>query len=69
MELKINIDIVKARFALINDGYLKEDILQMSDEEVSMIWCNKFYIQILDNYYKGHALNLCNIDEELKYNG
>lgn len=69
MELKININIVEARFALINDGYLKEDVLQMSDEEVSKIWCNKFYIQILDNYYKGHALNLYNIDEVLKYNG
>lgn len=69
MELKINISIAKARFALISEGSLKEDVLQMSDEEVSEIWCNKFYIQILDNYYKGHALNLYNIDEVFKYNG
>ena len=54
----INIDRKQARFALIGDGYTKEEALKLTDDQVSEIWCDRFKFQIMDNFYKGIRIGL-----------
>ena len=58
MEINIDININQARYALIGDGYIKEEALKLSDEQVSEIWCDRFKLQILDSFYKGAGIGL-----------
>lgn len=64
--MQIKIDIDKARFALIGDGYIKEEVLEMSDDQISTIWCDRFYKKIEDQFYRGIELNLYTYDEVKK---
>ena len=59
----INIDKKQARFALIGDGYTKEEALKLNDEQVSKIWCNRFRRQITDGFYKGIRIGLYDGEE------
>lgn len=59
----INIDKKQARFALIGDGYTKEEALKLSNEQVSEIWCDRFKLQIMDNFYKGIRIGLYTASE------
>ena len=59
----ISIDKKQARFALIGDGYTKEEALRLSDDQVSEIWCDRFKLQILDNFYKGIRIGLYTASE------
>ena len=56
--MEVNIDMKQARYALIGDGYLKEEVLKMSDEKISQIWADRFRLQIMDNFYKGIRIGL-----------
>ena len=56
--MEINIDMKQARYALIGDGYTKEEALKLTNEQVSEIWCDRFKLQILDNFYKGIRIGL-----------
>ena len=59
----INIDKKQARFALIGDGYTKEEALKLTDDQVSEIWCDRFKLQIMDNFYKGVQVGLYTASE------
>ena len=48
----------QARYALIGDGYTKEEALKLSDDQVSEIWCDRFKLQIADSFYKGIRIGL-----------
>lgn len=61
MEIKINLK--QARFALIGDGYTKEEALKLTNDQVSEIWADRFKFQIMDNFYKGIRVGLYTASE------
>ena len=58
IDLKVNVEIEKARLALVGDGYTFVETQNMSDEDVIEIWTYRLRGQIIDNYYKGIRIGL-----------
>ena len=58
IDLKVNIDVEKARLALVGDGYTFAEAQNMSDQHVIDTWAGRFRDKIITNYYKGVRIGL-----------
>jgi hypothetical protein len=56
--LLINVDIEKARGALVGDGYLKEEVDKFTDERVKQIWSDRFKLEIITGYNQSKRMGL-----------
>ena len=58
IDLKVSIDVEKARLALVGDGYTLAEAQNMSDQHVIDIWVRRFRDQITTGYYQGLRIGL-----------
>jgi hypothetical protein len=54
----LNINIEKARLALVGDGYLLEEVKALTEKEIIYIWKRRFEDIIIQQYYKGKRIGL-----------
>lgn len=52
MDVILNIDLENFRYSLIGDGYLKEEVLTMSDEELVLILKQRIYGHISKEFQR-----------------
>lgn len=52
MDVVLNVDLEKFRYSLIGDGYLKEEVLAMSDEKLVLILKQRIYSHISREYQR-----------------
>lgn len=67
--MELQLDLKKARYALIGKNYSKETILKLTDAEVSQIWCEIFSNMISDQYYVNLRADLYTKEEVNKFQG
>ena len=67
--MELQLDLKKARYALIGKNYSKETILKLTDAEVSQIWCDIFSNIISDQYYVNLRADLYTKEEVNKFQG
>ena len=60
----LNINIEKARLALVGDGYLLEEAKALTEKEIISIWGRRFEDIIIQQYYKGKRIGLYDLGEE-----
>lgn len=46
MKIELDIDLEKFRYSLIGDGYLKEEVIEMSEEKLVTILKSRIYTKI-----------------------
>jgi hypothetical protein len=56
--IRIDIDIEKARGALVGDGYLKEEVDRFTDQRIRQIWSDRFTTEITKGYDQGKRMGL-----------
>ena len=52
MDIVLNIDLEKFRYSLIGDGYLKEEVLAMSEEKLILILKQRIYGHISTEFQR-----------------
>ena len=67
--MELQLDLKKARYALIGKNYSKETVLKLTDAEVSQIWCEIFSNMISDQYYVNLRADLYTKEEVNKFQG
>ena len=67
--MELQLDLKKARYALIGKNYSKETVLKLTDAEVSQIWCDIFSNMISDQYYVNLRADLYTKEEVNKFQG
>ena len=58
MKVTFDIDLEKFRYSLIGDGYLKEEVIAMSEEELLEILECRISNKINIEYYEGKKMKL-----------
>lgn len=58
MELTLNIDLEKFRYSLVGDGYLLEEVKEMSDEELIRLLTGRITQHIEVEYARGKRYGL-----------
>ena len=56
--LNVDIDIEKCKLALVGDGYLLEEVNEMTDEEIIQIWEYRIERMMSCSYHKGKRWGL-----------
>lgn len=67
--MELQLDLKKARYALIGKNYSKETVLKLTDAEVSQIWCEIFSNMVSDQYYVNLRADLYTKEEVNKFQG
>ena len=67
--MELQLDLKKARYALIGKNYSKETVLKLTDAEVSQIWCEIFSNMISDQYYVNLRADLYTKEEVSEFQG
>jgi protein required for attachment to host cells len=57
MKIDIDIDLEKFRISLVGDGYIKEEVEQMTEEELVLIFKQRTLGQVEREYSK--SLRIC----------
>lgn len=64
MDIILNVDLEMFRFSLVGDGYLLDEVLEMSHERLIDILRNRINDHIAKEYYRGKRLGLfCDEDD------
>lgn len=64
MNVTFDVDLEKFRFSLVGDGYLLNEVLEMSHERLIDILRNRINDHIAKEYYRGKRLGLfCDEDD------
>lgn len=50
MKVELDINLEKFRYSLIGDGYLKEEVIEMSEEELVTILKSRIYAKISSEF-------------------
>ena len=59
-EIKLEVDLDKFRYSLVGDGYLLEDVEDMTEEKLISILEMRIYDHIKKEYQSGKELGLLN---------
>lgn len=63
-DVVLNIDLEKFRYSLVGDGYLKEEVIAMSDDKLISILKQRVQDHIHKEYEKSRRFGFVDIDEK-----
>lgn len=58
MKVTFEVDLEKFRYSLIGDGFIKEEVIKMSQEDLIVELEDRVHYYILNEYYKGKEMGL-----------
>ena len=58
MKITLNVDLEKFRYSLVGDGYILEEVIDMTEEQLVKILQERIYYHIEREYEKGKRIGL-----------